>query len=427
MSGDPKASGGEARVVLPRLLQNTVALYIVQIANIVVPVLTFPYIVQVLGIAPFGRLSYALGVAQLIGALVEFGFNLSATQRVATDAAAKGAASDAVAWTFTTVAAVRVALFTLVGGATTLGFWLAGDGTATLLVLLTPLVLGEVLTPTWLFQALERMRFLPVFTVGGRLVGIVLLFALVRSPDDLPLAAFVQSVPFLVSGVIAHVVILRRFGLAYRWDVPRGLARELVVDAFKVFAGRLAGHIYVRGPIILLRALTDDATVGAYSIAQRVASLLTGLVQPLAQSLYPRLCVLYAEGEAVLAAFQKRVLTGAVLGLAALGLTLAATRRLIVWIIAGQSESQAETLLLLFAPVIFVTGLNVLLNVLMMARKRYVSMGGVLWLGAAAFVLTAYPLVRAAGAAGLVVAQGVVETAVLIAIVVLMRSSGRAA
>ena len=65
------------------LVQNVLALYGVQAANYLFPLLTLPYLTRVLGPVSWGLLAMVQSFAQYLALLVEYGFNLSATREVA--------------------------------------------------------------------------------------------------------------------------------------------------------------------------------------------------------------------------------------------------------------------------------------------------------------------------------------------------------
>ena len=57
--------------------------YLIAAAGLVIPLATIPYLARVLGPAAGGRVLGAQAVATSLVAIVEFGFNLSGTRRVA--------------------------------------------------------------------------------------------------------------------------------------------------------------------------------------------------------------------------------------------------------------------------------------------------------------------------------------------------------
>ncbi|HDL8011399.1 TPA: oligosaccharide flippase family protein, partial [Yersinia enterocolitica] len=65
------------------LRRNIFSLLLLQGSNYIIPLLTLPYLTRVLGVEGFGVYSLTLSLAQYFVILIDFGFNLSASKKIA--------------------------------------------------------------------------------------------------------------------------------------------------------------------------------------------------------------------------------------------------------------------------------------------------------------------------------------------------------
>lgn len=65
------------------ILKNAASLLLIQGANFILPLVTFPYLVRVLGPSNFGVLAFSFAVVAYGVLLADYGFNLSASKRIA--------------------------------------------------------------------------------------------------------------------------------------------------------------------------------------------------------------------------------------------------------------------------------------------------------------------------------------------------------
>lgn len=266
------------------LFQNIVSLYGVQIASYIIPLVTIPYLARVLGAAGWGLVAFAQSFGSYVTLISEYGFGLSATREIARHredhekvanilAGVLGAKAllGAACLVCATVVAWSIPLFRehpILFGAGM--FW----------------ALGQAINVMWFFQGFERMRLVAAIDVSARALSTAGIFIFIRGPGDEWLVLVVQGIGFYLSAAIC-------MGLAYReveFRLPRwSSVREALRTGWSMFVFRGSVSLYTVGNAFILGLFVAPRIVGYYAGAEKISRALVSLLNPITQSLYPRL------------------------------------------------------------------------------------------------------------------------------------------
>lgn len=295
--------------------QNVVALYGVQLATFVVPLITLPYLSRVLEPSAFGLVLFAQGFAFLMTAVVDWGFSPYATRECAT---LRNDPSGLSAF----VAEVRGAQLLLTLGAA------AVTAAATLVVpnlhdhpdfalYAWIAACASALAPGWYFIGVEKMRLASVIQLTGRVIQSALTILLVSSPSGAWIVMALFAGASVLVWLVCDVVMYRQIGLR-RPTFGRGLTT--IRDAGPLFVATTAASLYTSFNVVLLGLFVPSARVAHFATPERIVRTSMQVLAPVAAAVYPRLNYLQSLGERERA---KRLLTIAVAVVGAGGVVLA--------------------------------------------------------------------------------------------------------
>lgn len=388
------------------ILGNSAALYALQAANYVFPVLLIPYLLSTIGLDAFGEIAFTGAVVQTLALVIDFAFNYTATARIAT-----ARDPDTVGAIFSVVLSSKLVLLTgcvVVLAVVTVAVPQLRNAWP-LVVAQSPILLGEALFPVWLFQGLQRLAFVTIINVASRTATLLLLFFLVASPDDAPVAALVQASHFVIAGLAAQGCARWLLKIRYRPPLRWDAYRDIVLESGRLFASNIPGHLYVRGPMVIAGFVASEPALGAFAIAHRVVGILGTLVTPAAQALYPHLCAVAEKNRAALANLRVRVTAGFAAVLMGASLAVALLAPQVVDLLAREPAPLAPSMLRAFSPIIVLTGLNVISVNFVLALRRFEAHRRTLILGATLFTLLTPILLAAFDLHGLIIAIGCTE------------------
>lgn len=390
-----------------KVIANLFALYSVQIANILIPIITFPYLVRTLGVGSFGTITYVMSWMQLGIAFVALGYNYTATLEVTQNRGQPRQLNELLI----SVTGLKLLGCLLFLGVLAVIAWFDPilHKHPVLILASLPLLLGDALFPAWYLLGLERMRWIAVAGIIGRVLGAVLLFALVRTEDDLALATFCQSVPMLISGIIALFWIHRNNRLQMEWSSLRSY-RNRFVESAKAFGTSLPGHVYSRGQFIMLGQFVNTEDMGVYAIAQRITGIFSTLMAPIADLLFPRIGHMITETSwSSLKQLQRFTIIASLIGGLAVTLGLWGTAELIIKLITGTQDPMATHVLNLMAPIVGIIAVSVIQRPFIMAQKMYRALFIVSSLSAVLFLAVGYPMTMHLGVTGMIYTMLAVE------------------
>jgi PST family polysaccharide transporter len=317
-AGRPEPSDGR------RVVGNFFSLSLVQFANYLAPLIILPYLFRVLGPSKYGLTEMARAVSVYFLILTDYGFNLSATREISIHRDDPPRVSEVFSCVLLLKALLVVLSFVILSLLVFTVPRLRADWPVYYLSFGS--VLGTWLFPIWLFQGLERMKYIPLLNVTAKTLVIISVFIFIHGPDDYLYAPLLQSAGTLLIGLAGLILALGLFRVRLRFPAVAALKRELA-HGWHLFLSRMAVTLYTTSNIVILGLLTDPAFVAYYAAGDKIVrAAVDGLLVPLSQAIFPHVGRLASQSKAAALRFTARVakLAGAVTLVLSIGLFLTA-------------------------------------------------------------------------------------------------------
>ncbi|MCH5174393.1 MAG: oligosaccharide flippase family protein [Prevotellaceae bacterium] len=252
--------------------------------NMVLPLISIPYLTNTIGTSYYGVYIYVLVLVQSINVITQYGFQFSATKKISqnrNDKAFVERISSTVLVARFFIATICIAL--ILG----MSRWLL-DTDDRLLMFITALgmVYGDVFIPTWLFQGMERMKFVTIVNAVSKILFTLLIFIVISSPNDYRYILLLNSVGFIVAAVLSMTLVKVQFGLSLRMPRLNDVWHELR-ESFTLFLSMIGIDLYRNVNVIVLKFFVSDAAVGIYAIAEKVIKATQSFITPISQALFP--------------------------------------------------------------------------------------------------------------------------------------------
>lgn len=269
-----------------QVVESFFSLSILNGLNVLLPLVTLPYILGVVGKDNYGAYSYVYVIVQYVILFSTYGFNFSATKQISQcrdDGEAVSRIYNAVIVCKTLIATVVSVLLLICSR------WVFKDEAGTwMFVYGLGMVVGDVLTPVWLFQGMEKMRYLTIVNASSKILFTVLTFVVVRQRSDYQLLLLLNSCGYLLAGALSLVLVRRQFHLGLRRVALSDICFQLKAGS-AVFGSTIGMNLYRNANVIILKQFVSDDVVGLYSAAEKVIKGFQSILSPVAQALFPHL------------------------------------------------------------------------------------------------------------------------------------------
>lgn len=266
------------------IVNNFFSLSILNVVNFLTPLITLPYLIEVLGAEGYGRYAFVYTILVYNLMVVNFGFNFSATKEVAIQSGDIHRLSKI----FTEVMVVR---FLLAVSCVTVSVLILINipkfyDTAILVLIGSGIVFGTILVPNFLYQGLEKMKYITIGAVVPKIVMISLIFVLVTEKGDIGFLMLIQSLGFLISGLIGTIISFKIIKVRVVKFGIKDLRRR-IKDSYYLFLSTIGMSLYRESGTLILGLFSSFEMVGFYSAAEKIVRAIQAALNPIAQSIFP--------------------------------------------------------------------------------------------------------------------------------------------
>ena len=271
-------------VGLPRVINNSVALVLLDLLNKAIPLIVFPRVVRMLGPAVYGQLGFAGAVAGFFGLLASPGFSTYALREAAKN-------SERVSFLVKHVLGARIvfaagayallALFTV--------FFAPHDGQTRLLILLSGLAfVAASLDTQWIFAARSRMSMIAVQGALAQLAYAGLILALVRGSGDAWIIPSATLISLGLSTLFIWLPARREYHIPLPEISPQAWGMFLPICLVMGFSS-LMSMVYDQIDVVMLKYFRADAELGTYVASYALMTMAMGFLPILSQVFLPLL------------------------------------------------------------------------------------------------------------------------------------------
>jgi PST family polysaccharide transporter len=266
------------------LLTNIFSLGTIQLVNYILPLLTVPYLVRILKPDYYGLIAFSTATITYLIMLTDYGFNLSATRQISIHRKNLKKVNEIFSATIFIQAVLLLVSFILLS-ALIFTFEIFSKNWE-LYYISFGMVIGHFLFPAWLFQGLEKMKYVTIINVISKTTLTLLVFIVVKQQKDYLLIPILTSLSFIISGIFSLVIAKYYFHISFFWPKKIVVLSQLKKGWF-IFSSNLSVSLFTTSTTFILGIFTNNQSVGLFAAADKIITAIKGLNAPISQSIYP--------------------------------------------------------------------------------------------------------------------------------------------
>lgn len=348
------------------IFKNIIFKFLLNLFNLVVPILIGPYVLRKLGPDLMGTVNFAQTIFGYFFIFAGFGvyqYGLREISRVRHD-------KELLSKTFTSlfVFTGMTTILTTIAYVFFIKYMYSGTVVYTACMILTFNLIANIFYVEWINEALENYDFITIKTILVRIIYIILLFMFVKSAKDVNNYLYLLVLSTVLNNIISYVYIKKSIKFNFK-EIK--IVRH-IKPMFLVVILSNVNVLYTQLDKFLLGEFVGLKEVGYYTAAQNISTIISTLLLSVIHATIPRLSNYIAKenDEKYISLLDKITkIYFMLLFPAAIGMTVLAKE--IILIYGGQEYIDSVPMLIVFSVYMITLGYETILgNQVMYVKKK---------------------------------------------------------
>ncbi|WP_207784549.1 oligosaccharide flippase family protein [Marinifilum breve] len=268
------------------IFENFSFITLLQIFLMIIPLITYPYLIRVLGSELYGIVITAQIVASYCSVIVDFGFKSVSARHVSIYRDDRQMLSEIMS-------SILVTRLILWGGAFVifLGVIYGVDSYRQhfwLFLFSYGLTFNELLFPQFFFQGIERMKSIVVINILIRSIFIILIFIFVTEKKDYIFVPLFSSIGYFIGGIVSLYIIVKKYHISFvKPDIVK--MKYYVKDALPIVYTDVICTVKDKLSYIFIGQLIGMSEVTIYDLGAKLVRILAKPSGIIATVLFPKI------------------------------------------------------------------------------------------------------------------------------------------
>lgn len=268
-----------------KVTKNTIMLYIMNIAQLILPLVTLPYLTRVLTVDNYGVVNYVKSIMTYMQIIIEFGFILSATKDIV-----KAGNDKKIIGEITGNVILGKILLSMLSLIVLIIFTIfvpiLRNNVAFTMLSFIPIFLSTFLID-FFFRGIEKMEVITIRYIVMKSISTLLTFLFVRGNGDLLMIPILD----IIGNVVAILLVWKevyKLGIKLSFGTIKDIW-DSIADSFLYFISSMASTAFGALNTLLVGILLSSKEVAYWSLAMQILGAIQALYTPINNGIYPEM------------------------------------------------------------------------------------------------------------------------------------------
>jgi O-antigen/teichoic acid export membrane protein len=267
------------------LVKNILSLGIVQIANYVLPLVSIPIIVRIIGPGNYGTINYYNSFVAYFILLINYGFEYSGTRFIAIekdDVIKRNQHFTKILYAKSLLFLVSIIIFSISI------IFVSKSANETKVAIYTFLIaISWVLSPNWFYQGMQQLTKVALFNFSSKIIFTALILVVIRDKSEYMWQPLILSLTQILVSFISMLYAIRKFNISFQKISFRSIL-DLLWEDRMIFFSMMATNLYTDTNIVILGLLESKEHVGYFTAAWKLLFVFLVIISfPVSQAMFP--------------------------------------------------------------------------------------------------------------------------------------------
>ncbi|MGD8778520.1 MAG: oligosaccharide flippase family protein [Ignavibacteria bacterium] len=263
------------------LLTNFKSLSVIQISNLILPLITLPYLVRILGVEYYGKIQYAYALKSTLLIFTEYGFNFSAVKSIAILDNA-----EQINYRLNIFIFIKIFLLFISSLVYWVIFFLIIDNNFSFYLINYFHLVFLVFLPLYVFRGIQKVGIYSKLILRINVVSIICVFIFIKDYHDYYFHIIILSISSLILVAISWKKIIKLF--SFKLIIPKYVdIKNEFIQGGEIFLATLVASFYTKSIPLFLGFFTNEMYVGIYVAAEKIVRLVESITGILHDTIFP--------------------------------------------------------------------------------------------------------------------------------------------